>query len=244
MHFKIILRGGLGNQMFQYAFGKSLAKKYNANLYLSSDDLDNNGFPRKYMLERMFGIKSNEGSNINWNKYIKEPHPYIDGYELTYDNLEPGNYVIDGYWQNENYFNNVKDELREDFKVEPIKLGEIDLLVQVRRTDFVDNPAFEYCTIDWYKNAISEFDFDTICFISDDINWCKETFNYPNMHFVLGDEMEQFQHMYSSKNFVISNSSFGWWGAWWSDSENVTCPAIWYPADPNWNTARSKWNKK
>ena len=244
MQFKVILQGVLGNQMFQYAFGKSLAKKYNANLYLSTDKLATSGIPRKYMLEQMFGIKPDEGLDINWNRYVKEPHPYIDGCELIYDNLEPGNYIIDGYWQNENYFNNIKDELRDEFKVEPIQISERSLIVQVRRTDFVNNPVHEYCNIDWYKNAISECDFDTICFISDDIQWCKETFNYKNMHFVNGDEMDQFRHMYGSKNFVISNSSFGWWGAWWTDTENVICPAIWFPADPNWNTARSKWNKK
>jgi hypothetical protein len=244
MRFKIILRGGLGNQMFQYAFGKSLSKKYNANLYLSTNNLADADVPRNYMLDEMFGIKSNEGSDIDWNLHITEPHPYVDGCELNYDNLEPGNYIIEGYWQNENYFNNVKDELREDFKLEPIQTGEKSIIVQVRRMDFVNNQAHEYCNADWYKNAISEFDFDIIYFISDDINWCKETFNYENMRFVLGNEMDHFKHMYGSTKFVISNSSFGWWGAWWTDTENVICPAVWLPTDPNWNTARSKWNIK
>jgi hypothetical protein len=49
--------------------------------------------------------------------------------------------------------------------------------------------------------------------------------------------------MYGFKNFVISNSSFGWWGSWFSDSENVICPDVWFPADLNWNTARKKWKK-
>lgn len=243
MRFKILLEGGLGNQMFQYAFGRSLAKKYNAELHLSTSLLMFGNPSRPYMLESMFGISHSEGIGIDWNRQISELHPYIDGCELNYDSIEDGNYLIRGYWQNENYFSYADDQIREDFRLESVKMSDSNLLVQIRRTDFVNNLSHEYCNIDWYKKAISHFDFDTIYFTSDDIEWCRRNFNYPNMKFIIGNERTQFMHMYGFEKFVISNSSFGWWGSWFSDSENVVCPEIWFPGDIRWNTARKKWKK-
>jgi hypothetical protein len=46
------LYGGLGNQLFQYVFGKSLAKKLCANLKLEVESgFKNDFFKRKYVLK-------------------------------------------------------------------------------------------------------------------------------------------------------------------------------------------------
>ncbi|OGY99372.1 MAG: hypothetical protein A3B13_01085 [Candidatus Liptonbacteria bacterium RIFCSPLOWO2_01_FULL_45_15] len=51
----VFLRGGLGNQMFQYALGFNLAKKNNADLVLDTTFL-NDRFPRKEFTYRAFDL--------------------------------------------------------------------------------------------------------------------------------------------------------------------------------------------
>jgi hypothetical protein len=50
-----MLTGGLGNQMFQYAFGKRLAEKNNRPLYLVDQRLKDRATPRDYWL-KVFNI--------------------------------------------------------------------------------------------------------------------------------------------------------------------------------------------
>ena len=50
---KVFLRGGLGNQMFQYALGLNLAKKQNTDLVLDATFL-NDRFPRPNFVYRNY----------------------------------------------------------------------------------------------------------------------------------------------------------------------------------------------
>lgn len=52
---RLILKGGLGNQMFQYAAGYSLAKKYNHQLVLDTTFLDTN-IPLAHFTKRNFEL--------------------------------------------------------------------------------------------------------------------------------------------------------------------------------------------
>lgn len=244
MRFRVVLEGGLGNQMFQYAFARSMAEHYGAELYIKTSELSNAATPRTYMLERMFGIVAYEGSHVNWRQIIREPHPYIDRCENQYyRGLPLGDYEIRGYWQNEGYFEPYADLIRNKFEIDPIVLSKKALIMQVRRTDFVNNSAHFYCDTDWYKKALSQFEDFELYITTDDGDWCKNEFSDWNPKIIEGDELNQFQIMKSVNRHIISNSSFGWWGAWMSNSTNVICPALWYPANPNWNTARKTWKK-
>jgi len=141
----VLLMGGLGNQMFQYAAGFSLAKKNNAQLFLDTTLL-NDRFPRKEFTFRtldldIFGIAPNFTTfskvsqampipgvwlGIDYSlikardvlgiqKTIKERSPVFDP---DIFNME-SNALLFGYWQSEKYFENVKDDLRAvfDFKI-------------------------------------------------------------------------------------------------------------------------------
>ena len=52
MNFRTILIGGLGNQMFQYAFAKTLSLDYNTDLYVKSSSI----IYRPYLLN-IFGFQ-------------------------------------------------------------------------------------------------------------------------------------------------------------------------------------------
>ena len=75
---------------------------------------------------------------------------------------------------------------------------------------------------------------DLIFFVfSDDINWCKKKlgFNGDNVIFVSQDMpvYETLRLMYNCKHFILSNSTFSWWGQFLSTSKNklVVSPSRW-----------------
>jgi hypothetical protein len=236
MKIQVILEGGLGNQMFQYAIGRSMALHYNADLKLFKPSIYHHSVKREYQLD-YFGI---EGTDELFDGFlITEPISEHEQY-----NLIDGCYILKGYWQDEIYFNEYKDQIRRDFDL-GVTPKEGKLLLQVRRTDYLNNPYHEYCNLEWYKEAVSLMDFDELCIVSDDIEWCKENFNYINVPttYIGGNEMDQFRGMYSCDRFIISNSSFGWWGAWWTDSNNVICPKVWTPGNPSYDPSRKIWKR-
>ena len=140
---KVILKGGMGNQMFQYALGKSLALKNNTDLYLDLSFLKTRipfkeytplkGFTyRDYDLD-LFGVRDSIGtlfSNDFLNKYfsyflasgynrlinknyVKEG-PNL--YEYKPEILKKGeNTTLEGFWNNYKYFKDYEKEISEIF---------------------------------------------------------------------------------------------------------------------------------
>lgn len=244
MNLKLISSGGLGNQMFQYAFAKALSLFHQCELYIR---FSHRKFCRKYLLKELFHIEESKEDILEWNNIIQETETYSKGLEKKYfENLtsnSKNNYVITGYWQNENYFNRYEKEIRQTFHIEPIPVDKDKLLIQVRRGDYVNNPRFEYCDANWYFKAISEFQINNLLIISDDPDWCKRTFRKYNIQIIYGDELKHLRYMVGAKNLIISNSSFAWWGAYLSNSNNVIYPEIWLPRKPEQKTGCSKWIK-
>ncbi|MDR2820439.1 MAG: alpha-1,2-fucosyltransferase [Desulfovibrio sp.] len=138
------LRGGLGNQMFQYAAGRALSLRHGVPLKLDLpwfSSIAEGGTRRTYMLGKAFSIASviaspEECDFLKWRKeafvgqltrrllrrpkshagtYISEPHyDYWPGFE----GITVPAYLF-GYWQNERYFIEVQDQIRRDFTFLP-----------------------------------------------------------------------------------------------------------------------------
>ena len=131
--------GGLGNQMFQYAFGRCLAKRNDTILkldlsFFSSQDINNkNHVFRNYDLD-IFNVQENFASveevtrlskrskNIFLDKalnklsgkkksFILEPHFHFSS--KVYNTS--GDIYLHGYWQSEKYFSEVKSLIMSDF---------------------------------------------------------------------------------------------------------------------------------
>jgi hypothetical protein len=131
------LTGGLGNQMFQYAFGRAIALKHNTDLKLHFTNALFNT-QREYELDifnisaaeatsynlRKFGITQNRTLNrlfyllderfkIQLNKQIvTQKYPYI--YNSNYLSIKNDSY-IQGYWADERYFKKIESTIRKEF---------------------------------------------------------------------------------------------------------------------------------
>lgn len=177
------LRGGLGNQIFQYAIGRRSALKHRTELKLDIvSGLNVKGIyaSRQYELHN-FAIdekfatwwerKSAAGNLIKLFSrqkiaYVREKHFHFDEEML---NL-PDNSYLEGSWQTEKYFLDVSDVLRKELVPrEELSKQTLDFIkdveghnsvaIHVRRTDYVANPYSNkkhgVCGMNYYRRAMS-----------------------------------------------------------------------------------------
>lgn len=221
------IQGGIGNQMFQYAYGRHLSQKYSTDLFLDTGFYNSNHTytNRKFLLNN-FDIECKIKSRNN-EHIIFETFPFK---EYNINSIK--SYYIDGYWQSEKYFIESKEIIKKDFNLNKSpQIGNTS--IHVRRTDYVSSNGYHPVqTIKYYKDAVDHIgEYNKLLIFSDDINWCEENFNFKNMVFVKGNnEIEDLSLMSSCDHNIIANSSFSWWGAWLNDNptKKIISPSKWF----------------
>jgi len=131
------LNGGLGNQLFQFAAGYSLARKMNSNLIMDSQlymDESRKGFNRCCEIQNIVDAKYFSFAQSIMFKpsfiwkikrlllillYTIKLHKYKfirenkSGFDLSFFSLPDKNLYLDGYWQSEKYFYEFRHEIKE-----------------------------------------------------------------------------------------------------------------------------------
>ena len=175
------IKGGFGNQIFQYSFAKyleSLGFKVLYNLsFFKSLNYSNNVTEREFLLKEL-SCKIDEASNIlqqlsdklNYvinSKKIKKNFPFINNYiyqyfkEKDYDkDLEYKDFAIinnfDGYWQNNiHHLKTQKESLLNIFDINYQDIDSLNnnkILIHVRRQDYLKLEI--NLPENYYKNCI------------------------------------------------------------------------------------------
>jgi hypothetical protein len=163
------------------------------------------------------------------------------------------NIMFAGYFQSEKYFEKYKDIIRSDFtfKENIRKVGDIFIsqfknnrkrvALHVRRADnlsdgsptLVIKEIFRVNAINYLlKNNVTDFD---LLIFSDDKQWCKDNLNYTSDNIcqtiIEGlSDLEELYVMSLCDHFIIGSSSYSWWAAWLSESEDkiVIFPEKWF----------------
>lgn len=229
------LFGGMCNQMFQYAFGRSVSSVRKEPLFFEPWYLGP-GCARAYSLGA-FNV------NVSWADGVEGP-AYFESrfrFDPRVYSAAPGSH-FKGYWQTEKYFDDriVRKELtlRNPIGAESQRVAENILsgpsaFVHVRRTDYL-KPRAAACHgnmgMDYYTaamNFVREREPEVKFFIfSDDPDWCRSAFPFDTVvghnGWGSGDRGPSTEHedlylMSLCNHAVICNSSFGWWGAWLGD---------------------------
>jgi hypothetical protein len=274
------LKGGLGNQMFQYAVGRELQRRSGGDLVLDLTLLLDR-YPRRnvvcrdydldiFRIQPRFTLLSQlalrmpvpqlymRGASalvrlqdrLGLRRYISDPISFLEDVLHARDNV-----YLDGYWQSPKYFAGSEAILRREFEIkQPLssagervaaQMASTDsICVNVRRADYVTLQAsidtHGFVGREYYDQGIlqiaPQLKNPHIFITSDDVEWCRENlrFKYPTT--VLGHEYKGYKFgeyltlMARCKHFLIPNSSFAWWAAWMSVSENkiVVCPKTWF----------------
>lgn len=252
------LNGGLGNQLFQYAFGVSVGLARTEPVYFHKFGLDSG--PRAYSL----GV-------FNTNPTFKDPDagtPQYGEKTFAFDksvlDAPPGSYFI-GCWQTERYFVNKlirpaltpKNPLTQEtveWKMKIVNSKQPTCSIHVRRTDYLvpstvayhGSMGMEYynAAIEHIKSRVANVRFYVF---SDDTAWCRENFVGEEFSIIAANGMgngnagpstehEDLFLMGFCDHAIIPNSSFGWWGAWLGDQNSkdyktdrtVIAPQNWF----------------
>jgi hypothetical protein len=181
-------------------------------------------------------------------------------YPFSYKNHFKNKLLL-GFFESEKYFKSIREQLKSEFSVKGFEknsklmsmVNEIDskksICVGVRRGDFVIDKMKSYCDVCkpiYYENGVktikdSDLQKDWKVYVfSDDVEWARENLNLGNdvtyiTSSVNGDikPWEMLQMMTYFKYYVISNSSFFWWGQYLSKAEApvVVAPDVWRNRD-------------
>lgn len=137
----VTLKGGLGNQMFQYAAGRRLAKKHGTILKIDISWYGKHQSPdspalREYELD-CFSFKPNIASRTDLARIVIPPHnlkryavrkllkPITLYRESETADFYPevllaeDNSYLEGFWQSEEYFKDIANTIKKDFTFKP-----------------------------------------------------------------------------------------------------------------------------
>lgn len=286
---KIVFEGGLGNQLFQFAYGKHLQDKFGCKIFYDVS---------KYQTEKIEYRDFELGSFLISNDWIQEKiyngrikrfgYRYILYCPLTYAYiyfrkffkgkkflsfldrmyLQSINFIgihrchfanysdpsfsllspvlIYGQWIWKDMVKSQEQQLKNDVKViTPLSTSNANFLnqikssnsvgVHIRRGDYVTLGLIA-CNIKYYEACIKkmkELEKDSVFFIfSDDIPWVKENLKVDApLVFVDNNNPspEDMRLFYSCNHFIMSNSTFSWWGAFLGScpTKKVMVPQYW-----------------
>ena len=138
------------------------------------------------------------------------------------------------------------------------------ICLHIRRTDYLAYPNHHpICSMDYYTKALAALDKTLpVLVFSDDPLWCiqhplfqEERFTFvgakTNNHrgtgflkdvsqnnlIIVPDAFYNLCLMSMCTHFICANSSYSWWAAWLSQSENVLVPSQWFgPALAHYDT--------
>jgi hypothetical protein len=233
------LMGGVGNQIFQYAYSRALAAQ-GREVYLTNIQVVNVTDHRIYSLD---------GFNTVVKLYNPPPIGAAPFYEsgLPFDPkmlAVPEPTIVYGYFQTEKYFLHIEDSIRKELSLKNPLSEKAQVLAKeiqncnsvslhVRRGDYLQLLAFHGMVDPSYYSAALEVitkqvSNSKVYIFSDDTKWCKE--NFTGIIVETGDKFEDLYLMSLCRHNVIVNSSFSWWAAWLNANPDkiVVAPREWF----------------
>lgn len=286
---KLVFEGGLGNQLFQLAYGKYLQNKFECDVQYDISKFKTESVEyREFELDSFKISKSWKREDIKKGRIKRFGFRYIIYTPITYlylrirtslkntrkqiilDNLylhginiigihrcHFANYtdpsfsllspmLIYGQWIWKEMVKSQENYLKDEIKVvTPLSDSNAHFLeqikstnsvgVHIRRGDYVTLGLIA-CNIKYYEACIkrmSEIENNAVFFIfSDDIQWVKDNLKVEAPLVFIDNNNpspEDMRLLYSCNHFIMSNSTFSWWGAFLGKcpTKKVMCPRYW-----------------
>jgi len=250
------LTGNLGNHMWQYAVCRTIAQKLGYEWGINSSPTHDyhNGMNQMYFMDVDFGkpIEGeitdfhekwthylHNGDNVNVTRLDERVYYIPDNTRLIGDNGAFG-----GIYQSEDYFIDIKEQVKSWFKIKPEKSLEYDNKLKELNIILDENLCVinfrggEYRGIpnvllrrEYWKDCINHMislnQNMKFILITDDPECAKAfmPFDIPTYHLDIGFD---FYVVNQAKWVILSNSTFGWLAAWLNNNVNkILAPKYW-----------------
>ncbi len=249
------IMGGLGNQLFQYAFARLLRKRLRIPVWIEVHSFKKDKL-RDYRLNN-YAVDIPAACGLEAGVSVLNSRLADRGLTLanTYAGKDAFSFVsmkeaaqyhfFYGYFQNTRYVDGIRDELQREIvyqgrfsERQKEVMREMErgnsVAVHVRRGDYLKLSGYRVVSreyydkaIDWMKRAVPDAEF---YIFSDEIGWCRDVFGKKGRFHYLDErygsgDVTDFEMMRHCKNFVIGNSTFSWWASYLSENREKRCVA-------------------
>ena len=256
--FQAVEKCGWKNQITELNISGAVIDCGNSELLASKTNIIQKGIGAIYLLNTYlykndFAAEKLRERQIKWQKVLNK----CGLYWISTGYFEPRigkhkDYFIQGHFDNPIFFAGIEDVLKKEFTprhpvleknrdfIEKIQNSN-SVAICIRRGDYVNNKRnkfiFDICDKEYFEVAIRKIkeriDNPVFFVFSDDIPWAMNNikFNAP-VYYERCDNppWETMRLMSFCKHFIISNSTFHWWGQFLSSntSKVIVSPQYWY----------------
>ena len=249
-----MLQGGVGNQMFQIATAYTISKTLNLNLKFLKNQFAGciqGSHPSNYYKTLFAKVPFVDSLPIDAEiqshgvmdtASTEQIIPFFEGKSNTTISLH-------GYFQTDANFLKHTEEIKDLF-IPPLGIiGHLerysDLFVRfpelkethdfafigIRRGDYIKHYTFHNpCGMNFYTKAMNMLNNERYYILSDDYDWVKKNFVGDKFRYLeIKDDFLQLLSSCLFKNYIISNSTFYWWGSLLSIYQNprIIAPDKW-----------------
>ena len=156
---------------------------------------------------------------------------------------------LDGYFQSDLYFKKYSSEIKALFtpnggilsyleqhtdvldRFPELKGDHSYTFMGIRRGDYITYSEFHNpCGLTFYKAAMAAMPAERYYILTDDFEWAKKNFVGEQFRFLeIKDDLHQLLASTLFKNYIISNSTFYWWGSFLSiyNQPRIIVPNKW-----------------
>lgn len=259
----VLMSGGLGNQMFQYAFYLSL-KHRSIECSIDTSMFENIRMHNGFELSRVFGIDNPEPKHSfihrKWIQFIRRYKPSMlvncdTIYKYDENVYKSSKKYLIGDWISVRYFDSIIDDIRKTYNFKGIHKYNLEkarcmhesnsVSLHIRRGDYLNLPNYCVCDEKYYLDAIelikTKVEKPTFFVFSNDPVWSAKFVSGLGVDYHIvncNQGQDSYQDMYlmtQCKHNIIANSTFSWWGAWLNHNKDkiVVAPNKWFRNNNN-----------
>lgn len=222
----VMLKGGLGNQLFQYSFAEYLGSRgiTVAGFYPA---YANDAFKRRLLLEELFGgALATVGSLPAGTVLVQSEDPSRILEFIA--NSRHEHYLIEGYFQDVR----IVSDCRWVERLPVVETGPVKAAIHVRRSDYGHHGLLP---VNYYRAGLRTLGDPPFRVFTDEPNFARHAFgSVPGFTEVVPPDPDQpireFLALASHQAIVIANSTYSWMSAWVASRRGrmqVAYPAEW-----------------
>lgn len=225
----VVVKGGLGNQLFQYSFAKFLSQEFNLKISLDVSWFNTQNL-RSFELNN-FLIKSEfEVINSNRNFFNKLISYRSENFftQLLKKEILPPIKFFDGYWQDIFFAKYLK---YKNFNTEKLYKNNQDeyYVIHLRRGDFTTSRVHHTLPNSYYIENLELYRDKKLYILSanenDALQFIEEL--KINATYLPTNEISAFNLILNASGGISSNSTYCWWAIYLSKSRNWILPYRW-----------------